>query len=198
MISYSRLFIKRQASDILSDNEWQWVVQRLTTSGTTIDNEWYNKSHRKRPKKTVILGFKTKQKDYLIPGGFCLFWHARVSERHKHQEMKWWEISRPFQTYINRRVLFYHFLRKFNRRNRKLQWKFNWELLLYLMENLGHGLFLVSLRQRFSSRPSCTTREFITKQQKYFRSFCKKLDDFYAPICIDSVPFCNNMGCFDL
>ena len=24
-----------------NDNEWQWVVQRVTTSGTTSDNEWY-------------------------------------------------------------------------------------------------------------------------------------------------------------
>ena len=34
---YTQSFIKRQTSDILSDKEW--VVQRVTTSGTTSDNE---------------------------------------------------------------------------------------------------------------------------------------------------------------
>ena len=29
-------------SSTASDNEWQWVVQRVTTSDTTSQNEWYN------------------------------------------------------------------------------------------------------------------------------------------------------------
>ena len=29
-----------------SDNEWQRVVQLVTTSGTTNDNEWYNEWQR--------------------------------------------------------------------------------------------------------------------------------------------------------
>ena len=33
------MFIKRQTSGTSSDNEWQPVVQRVTTS----DNEWYSK-----------------------------------------------------------------------------------------------------------------------------------------------------------
>ena len=38
----TRSFIKRQTSDKSSDNEWQQVVQRMTTS----DNEWYNEWER--------------------------------------------------------------------------------------------------------------------------------------------------------
>ena len=34
-------FIKRQASGISSDKEWQRIVQGVT-SGTKRDNEWYN------------------------------------------------------------------------------------------------------------------------------------------------------------
>ena len=51
-----RSLIKRQASGILSDNEWQRVVQRvktndiewqrMTTSVTTNDNEWDNEWQR--------------------------------------------------------------------------------------------------------------------------------------------------------
>ena len=53
------IFIKRQATDTLSDNEWQWVttsdttsdseyneLQRMTTGGTTSDNECYNEWQR--------------------------------------------------------------------------------------------------------------------------------------------------------
>ena len=36
--SERRSFIKRQTSRTSSDNEWERVVQRMTTS----DNEWYN------------------------------------------------------------------------------------------------------------------------------------------------------------
>ena len=50
-VGFGRSFIKRQTSDILSDNEWyecqrmttsdkQQVVRRVTTSGKTRDNEW--------------------------------------------------------------------------------------------------------------------------------------------------------------
>ena len=35
-----RSFIKRQTSGTSSDNEWQRVVQWVTTSGTVSDNEW--------------------------------------------------------------------------------------------------------------------------------------------------------------
>ena len=37
-----RSFVKRQASGTSSDNEWQRVVQRVTTN----DNEWYNEWQR--------------------------------------------------------------------------------------------------------------------------------------------------------
>ena len=30
----------------MNDNEWQQVVQRVTTSGTTSDNKWYNEWQR--------------------------------------------------------------------------------------------------------------------------------------------------------
>ena len=59
-----------------SDNQWQQVVQRMTTSGITNDNEWCNKWQRvrnrvtvtgnkwkwMRPNKIVILSFKMKQR----------------------------------------------------------------------------------------------------------------------------------------
>ena len=38
----ARSFIKRQTSGTLSDNEWQWLVQRMTAN----DNDWYNEWHQ--------------------------------------------------------------------------------------------------------------------------------------------------------
>ena len=38
--------MKRQTSGASSDNERQRVAERVTTSSTTSDNEWYNKLQR--------------------------------------------------------------------------------------------------------------------------------------------------------
>ena len=61
-----------------SDNEWQQVIQRMTTSsttsGTTSDNEWQrmtmsgktngNEWHHEWKRMRVILGFRTKSVMY--------------------------------------------------------------------------------------------------------------------------------------
>ena len=44
-----------------NDNEWQRVIQQVAAN----DSKW----------KKVVLGFKTKQKNNMIPGSFYLFWY---------------------------------------------------------------------------------------------------------------------------
>ena len=40
LMNFFRSFIKKQTSDTSSNNEWQRVVQRVTTIGITSYNEW--------------------------------------------------------------------------------------------------------------------------------------------------------------
>ena len=79
-------FIKRQTSGTTSDNEWQ----RVTTSGRTCDNE------RQRVVQQATTSGKTNDNKW-----------RRVVQRLSAK------VSRRFQTYINHRVLFHHFLRRF-------------------------------------------------------------------------------------
>ena len=41
----------------MNDNDLQGIVQRMTKSGTTNDNKWYNEWKQMK----VILGFRMKQ-----------------------------------------------------------------------------------------------------------------------------------------
>ena len=83
-----RSFIKRQTNGTASDNKWQRVVQRvtMTKSGKTNDNEW----------RWVTTIGTTSDNEW-----------QRVVQRLIAK------VSRPFQTYINHRVSFHHFLRRF-------------------------------------------------------------------------------------
>ena len=53
-------------------NEWQVVVQQITTSGTTSDKEW---KWKRESVLGMILAFIMKQKVNLIPENFYLFWY---------------------------------------------------------------------------------------------------------------------------
>ena len=82
-----------------SDSKWEQVKK----SGFKFQKETKTQSDSRR-----LLSFSKGNKNNLIPEGFYLFWHERVTEkkyvqmainprkRHKHQEMRWWEIVGHF------------------------------------------------------------------------------------------------------
>ena len=80
-------------------NEWQWVVQRVTTN----DSEWYKEWQRMT---TSGITSDNKWQRMTTSGTTNDSEWQRVVQRLAAK------VSRPFQTYINQRVLFHHFLRR--------------------------------------------------------------------------------------
>ena len=78
-----------------SDNEWYNEWQRMTTSGTTSDNEWYNEWQRVVERMTTSGTMSDNE------------WYNEWQRVVQRLTAK---VSRPFQTYINHRVSFHHFL----------------------------------------------------------------------------------------
>ena len=89
-------FIKRQASGTTSDNEWQ----RVTMTGTTSENEW------QRVEQWVITNDNEWQR--MTTSGT-----TNENEWQRVVERLTAKVLRRFQTYINHRVLFHYFLRRF-------------------------------------------------------------------------------------
>ena len=90
---FIRSFIKRQTSGTSSDNEWyiEWqrVVQRVTTSGTTSDNEWQRVVQQVTTNDNVWYNewqrMKTSDNEWLFRLNF-LFFQIRVEPTTKHPQ----------------------------------------------------------------------------------------------------------------
>ena len=53
--------VQRVATD---DNEWQWELQRMTTSGTMIDNEWQRVTKNDNEWQRMTASDKTNENEW--------------------------------------------------------------------------------------------------------------------------------------
>ena len=94
-------------------DEWhiEWPQVRTSDSKKRMVKSDTKMTANKSNSKIVILSYKMKQKDNQMHREFYVFWCVRFRgekylliatkprKRRKHQEVKWWEIVGPFQTF---------------------------------------------------------------------------------------------------